>query len=831
MCENLMDIDLILSRADYQVPLFADFILDKYRDLKKTDPESARKIEARVFTRSFLLNILDNGDLFMLSLMFTHVPSEFFTPIMDELTDRFKNGSLSDYGKKIDIIIKAHAPGLFLDHLKQKFQEQIKQEQVTIHTFYWHNYFEDLPLDLKHEYFDQTLPLFYKASESLEDSPDFRAFLLNQTSAALILNRPEAVPLAKNCLEHLIRNYDGGDLNYYEFCRYFRLGLTPERFMSVYPFELDLFFALEDNELTTAPELLDHLYQDGWSGAKLFDLYSNILQTENLSENSMIPEHLTDINEPLLTSIIRTLIQDKALMLLLESYDLHRAVSAVFASIIRQFHRKDEIDPARFTDANVMEFITLDFEYIPLMAQIKTYLSGIATQRMTALLCTALEKSLDIQERERRGDYAIATVMELMAHFRDPSFVPGIVNVFLYNSGDDDWLPKKAINPLSGFGDAAIDCLDSKMGGIPESRLLDVLTIIRKVGTERAEEFLIKHFDRFIKSFRADTLSTCQSLVSQKALALLDHKVGKKQKGIDELYVIVNTLQGKADEKTQRILDTLPLPMESLNATMELLNSGIAQSVLTLALECSHCFDISDYECRNVIASPDGDNYVADELTCISCNRITEFTITPMGKMAASAELIRLTALKNQHETKDIPFTGALRFLNSAVRGKQMSISQGIALYKEEIRKMPKNPDHYIGLGNIYKTMNQYTFAEEHYKYAISHGPFYIEPYLSLAEIEYNKKDLKTALQWLENGRPYLKRPLICKDIQLTAKEIMESYLSFHSDLLEQTGSRIPPISPSEYMMAGKQMKKIGRNEKCPCGSNKKYKKCCMKGR
>jgi len=249
--------------------------------------------------------------------------------------------------------------------------------------------------------------------------------------------------------------------------------------------------------------------------------------------------------------------------------------------------------------------------------------------------------------------------------------------------------------------------------------------------------------------------------------------------------------------------------------------------VLTLTLECSHCGDISDYECRNLIVSHDGDIYVADELTCLSCNRITEFTLTPMGKMAVSAEIIRLTALKNQGKTEDTPLTGALSFLNSDIMGKQMSISQGIALYKEEIRKMPENPHHYIGLGNIYKTMNQYTFAEDHYKNAIAHGPFYIEPYLSLAEIEYNKKNLKTALRWLEKGRPYLKRPLICKDIQLTAEEIMESYVSFHSDLLEQTGSRTPPLLPSEYTLVEKQMKKIGRNEKCPCGSGKKYKKCC----
>lgn len=119
----------------------------------------------------------------------------------------YKAGSLSNYGKKIDTIIKSFAPDLFLTHLKQKIQQQIRQEPVTTDTFLWHDYFEDLPLDLKYEYFDQTLPLFFRALESLEDLPFSRTVLPNQTSTALFLNRPEAIPLAKNYLDYLIRNY------------------------------------------------------------------------------------------------------------------------------------------------------------------------------------------------------------------------------------------------------------------------------------------------------------------------------------------------------------------------------------------------------------------------------------------------------------------------------------------------------------------------------------------------------------------------------------------------------------------------------------------------
>ncbi|MCP4719740.1 MAG: hypothetical protein GY860_09830 [Desulfobacteraceae bacterium] len=44
-----------------------------------------------------------------------------------------------------------------------------------------------------------------------------------------------------------------------------------------------------------------------------------------------------------------------------------------------------------------------------------------------------------------------------------------------------------------------------------------------------------------------------------------------------------------------------------------------------------------------------------------------------------------------------------------------------------------------------------------------------------------------------------------------------------------ETKTSIKPIKPSECIAQGKSLVKIGRNEKCPCGSGKKYKKCCMR--
>jgi len=73
---------------------------------------------------------------------------------------------------------------------------------------------------------------------------------------------------------------------------------------------------------------------------------------------------------------------------------------------------------------------------------------------------------------------------------------------------------------------------------------------------------------------------------------------------------------------------------------------------------------------------------------------------------------------------------------------------------------------------------------------------------------------------------------------KLDPDEFTEEYIGFHNELLSRAGGlekdRIKPIyaparndvpSPETFI---REDKKIERNDPCPCGSGKKYKKCCL---
>jgi uncharacterized protein YecA (UPF0149 family) len=51
---------------------------------------------------------------------------------------------------------------------------------------------------------------------------------------------------------------------------------------------------------------------------------------------------------------------------------------------------------------------------------------------------------------------------------------------------------------------------------------------------------------------------------------------------------------------------------------------------------------------------------------------------------------------------------------------------------------------------------------------------------------------------------------------------------TWHGYTKEQEGYKEPESSQSNFQQIVNEGPKIGRNDPCPCGSGKKYKKCCL---
>jgi len=817
-----MDIKTYVKRVDCSLPIFADFFLKKHKSLVINHPEKAKEIEKYVFKRPFLLDILKGSDFLLKISMLKTVPSYLFSGIIDELIDVFETGGLG--GIRFNVIariINEHKPDQ-IEAMIQKESAAIKEGQEYDHKFYWIGYSEYFSVKEQERLFQDSVSAYYTHENKIRENRSGHGILSGLVKTGLRLGHPQTIPLAKHFLEYLLDQADLDEFRFEKLCIDFLAAMTDD------PFELDLYFSIECKEFDEVPKCLGGIYKDPAGGRQLFQDFQDLIDGK-IDSRAMVLSRLDKMDNDILASLIRILLDDKALKKRLDEVETYHELLAVFLSIIRQHNRKGTLDSNFCSDENIRECILFDSRHNPFTGHIKDYLSDLGIKPAGKILNALLD---GFTGKENDQVYLICNILDYMDHLKDPSFIPALFKALVHGcEKKDKYIIEASRLALIHLEDEAIDYIADRMDELDDC-LLEVMDIIRDIGSTKAEDLLIGNFNRFYNYEKIETLDTCEVLLSHNALQLLDQKIGKNQQQIDRLFLLVTMLNGIEDE---RIEDVFQSHLDRQESNPEIMNQIMGKGALkslTLELECLNCHDISAYECSNIYFSEHKTPFIADELTCIACNEISEFQATPNGNLLVQMELVRLMTRDTSEEQNRDPFeNSAIKIQNFATKGKAMSLPDGIALYKQDIAKNPKDPSNYIGLGNIYKHIGRFAAAKKAYEKAVKYGSCYIEAYMSLANILKEEGDARGALTWLEKGRPFLKRPIICKNIQISAEDIYDHYLDEHYRLVTETKNNIKPIKPSECIAPGKKLAKIGKNEKCPCGSGKKYKKCCMKNR
>lgn len=247
---------------------------------------------------------------------------------------------------------------------------------------------------------------------------------------------------------------------------------------------------------------------------------------------------------------------------------------------------------------------------------------------------------------------------------------------------------------------------------------------------------------------------------------------------------------------------------------------------LMIEMACESCGEKAQYKAYNIYCGKDAVPYVAEEFTCVSCQAVGGHRLTDAGKAVILKESIRLmreAAEKGGAEAVRGPVT----LMRVSSDGEEKGGEEGIRAYRKKIEENPEDPENHIGLGNSYKFFKQYKLAEACYVKALQINPAYIEPYSNMAQIEAFKGNLSGAVAWMEKGKEHLKKPLTCKRNKVALSEVVGNYRVYYRDL--QRREKEGAIDVKIVSEEAPKPKKVGRNEACPCGSGKKYKKCCLK--
>ncbi len=135
------------------------------------------------------------------------------------------------------------------------------------------------------------------------------------------------------------------------------------------------------------------------------------------------------------------------------------------------------------------------------------------------------------------------------------------------------------------------------------------------------------------------------------------------------------------------------------------------------------------------------------------------------------------------------------------------------------VELQPESADAHFIMGTQYNVHCHPGKARDSFRKATLLDPTLADAHLYLArtyqeDAEMFYQTLLAGSTYAANWRWYLDRPE--KDFQLYCKLMTEAAIA--------TGNPQPALSPGKVL---DRRKKVGRNQPCPCGSGKKYKKCC----
>jgi tetratricopeptide (TPR) repeat protein len=340
---------------------------------------------------------------------------------------------------------------------------------------------------------------------------------------------------------------------------------------------------------------------------------------------------------------------------------------------------------------------------------------------------------------------------------------------------------------------------------------------------------LLKHWDQFWELDKLSLLEAIQDIGDRRFIAPLRNELRETELQEAQTYRLLCLIHGEEDPLLKEIEAEAEARSRAHSKTLEALSSGdftaVLDQPLNLELKCRRCRKTYTYQVEEVTMLHDakGDYIIADHIRCKNCGALDHYEKTGSANMAVVGRNLALLAMGDKamkHYEK-----GPLRFARSKrIGGKERSIEEALLYYEEMLAKKPDHVPSLIGYANTLSNAKRAEDAVVAYRKAIEHDPVAVEAIVSLGQnaaaygrLEEAYDYLKEAVEVMDFGNYYR----VSQDLRDFKAGIYEAY----ADVALQLGKDLEPLARPA---APAKKFKIGRNDPCPCGSGKKYKKCCL---
>ncbi|MFH1897129.1 MAG: HEAT repeat domain-containing protein [Candidatus Desantisbacteria bacterium] len=371
------------------------------------------------------------------------------------------------------------------------------------------------------------------------------------------------------------------------------------------------------------------------------------------------------------------------------------------------------------------------------------------------------------------------------------------------------------------------------------SQKISLMEILGNIPTSASIKMLLDNADDLFTNFDESFLYSLKKIVSKDAIPFLEKEWRQGERYIQEVLLLHYEVHGlnpphikklrKEHESIEKML------IKKLDSFDDLLD--MSDEPLHLKLRCLTCSKVYTYEIEEIFYNMDGPGninetdsnfFIKERIVCKNCQAIDQYEITAEAKMILMAENLKTLMIGNAAKKNGLQFDmekhSRIQYVRfRADNGKKLTPWQVLSLYQQRIAKEPDNYLWRIRYGNTLRFMKRHDEALEQYKKAVELNNSSIEAYINLGTSYEEMNNLSKAIPIYQKILELASTHHVAKNEWQFVEEAKERLIEI--GVLKQHIQQSPPLLISSPIIS----QKIGRNQKCPCGSEKKYKHCCLK--
>jgi hypothetical protein len=486
------------------------------------------------------------------------------------------------------------------------------------------------------------------------------------------------------------------------------------------------------------------------------------------------------------------------------------------AAAMRPFER-DEIEADSLSEEEALDTLALDFSDNRHLPQL--------SQRLSAFPAADVARGVNKRMPTVRDEWGSVHLANLSGELRLAGTIQTLINCL--GEGGGDFLCEDAAKALVRIGEPAAQALSVQWDSFDASQRIYGRSVLEQTGGEPALKFAIAHFQGLFREDQQSWCSLAAAVPDQQLIDLIEPHVRRQQPIIDGCFYLMCVLTGYEHADLQQIGERVRTHRQRVlerQAAFAAGNFRDPESSIALTLRCENCGDVNRYEVRSVVTSSSisGPAYfIGDDLPCVSCGEWVDFEFTKEAQMQMMGALLR--RLVSVRAGQDVN-VGPLRIIDVHYRWETRPAPEVMAEIKAAVARYPQDVVNRLRLARFQHVFGRLGRARECYGRALLIEPDSLEAGLGLAQIMADTGEPRRAFDKLCELLDRKGRWCFFRTDELAPQGLTENFVRLFNKLHSQLGMHERALL---HASAVQDTAKVGRNDPCPCGSGKKYKKCC----